>query len=34
MMEWMEGVAPSWLPAWLLSMVILAGGALLALAAH
>jgi small-conductance mechanosensitive channel len=34
MMEWMEGVAPSWLPAWLLSLVVLAAGALLALAAH
>ena len=33
-MEWMEGVAPSWLPAWLLSLVVLAAGAALALAAH
>lgn len=34
MMEWMEGAAPSWLPAWLLSLTVLAAGALLALAAH
>lgn len=34
MMDWIEGLAPSWTPAWVLSFVVLAVGAVAALAIH
>jgi small-conductance mechanosensitive channel len=34
MIDWIEGLAPSWLPAWVLSLAVLAFGALVALAVH
>lgn len=34
MMEWMEGLAPAWTPGWVLSIIVLAAGALAALAIH
>ena len=34
MMDWIEGLAPSWTPAWVLSLAVLAAGALAALAVH
>lgn len=34
MMDWIKALAPAWLPTWVLSVAVLAAGALLALAAH